>query len=531
MQLQLHIILILFFCCGMNHPLHTQTEDEEHQQFVDLISSSELAWSKSLRLIDSAILAKSENGQQKHLASLWNLKGNLYSQQSNFNAGFDSYKKSLKLYQQIEDHIGIGNCYINFGRLTEDKEKQLNYYRLALSHFSKVDNNLGISKVINNIGVTHEESDNLDSAIFYFQYGLDLAIEKDFPSTHAACLTNLGNVEISKGNCQASLIYLDSAEVMFKRFKKWDGLTYNYGKKGEAYLCLNEKEKALQYFLKQNELAQKQTFKSLLLNSCQHLKSYYETEEKWETALHYANQVISLEKEIEEGSKLEYTDMMYYEMEVQKKNRALEQIQFQQRLRKIWIIAVVIVIALIFIIILLLLFRLKGKVRDNKIIVQQKEALITANNQKHEQEIRFKNRELRQLSNYILQKKDFVELVKKQVMQIKKLDLSPEISKKINQALVILNGQLNLAKDNEILQAGMEEMQKKFLLQLKNTYPQITTGDMKLLSLLAIDLTSKEIAELMGISTESVHTKRYRLRKKLNMPSEMTFNEFLQKRT
>jgi len=62
---------------------------------------------------------------------------------------------------------------------------------------------------------------------------------------------------------------------------------------------------------------------------------------------------------------------------------------------------------------------------------------------------------------------------------------------------------------------------------VKKHFPSLTTTDLKLCAYLHINLTSKEIAQLMGISVRGVETSRYRLRKKLDIPGETSLNTFL----
>ena len=52
---------------------------------------------------------------------------------------------------------------------------------------------------------------------------------------------------------------------------------------------------------------------------------------------------------------------------------------------------------------------------------------------------------------------------------------------------------------------------------LKNRYPDLTPGDMRLCAFLRMNLASKEIAPLMGISVRGVENHRYRLRSKLGL--------------
>lgn len=51
-------------------------------------------------------------------------------------------------------------------------------------------------------------------------------------------------------------------------------------------------------------------------------------------------------------------------------------------------------------------------------------------------------------------------------------------------------------------------------------HPDLSPNDLRFCAYLRLNLTSKEIAPLLNISIKSVETRRYRLRKKLNLEHE-----------
>jgi len=55
----------------------------------------------------------------------------------------------------------------------------------------------------------------------------------------------------------------------------------------------------------------------------------------------------------------------------------------------------------------------------------------------------------------------------------------------------------------------------------------LTNSDLKVCAYLQLNLSSKEIAQLMNISIRGVEMSRYRIRKKLNLPQEQGLHEFL----
>lgn len=74
-----------------------------------------------------------------------------------------------------------------------------------------------------------------------------------------------------------------------------------------------------------------------------------------------------------------------------------------------------------------------------------------------------------------------------------------------------------------------DQVHDNFLKRLGEAYPDLSPNDFKLSTYLRMNLASKEIASLMNISVRGVEASRYRLRKRLNLPSGTNLTEFLMK--
>jgi DNA-binding CsgD family transcriptional regulator len=62
---------------------------------------------------------------------------------------------------------------------------------------------------------------------------------------------------------------------------------------------------------------------------------------------------------------------------------------------------------------------------------------------------------------------------------------------------------------------------------MKEKHPNITPTELKLSAYLNMNLSTKEIAQLMNISVRGVEISRYRLRKKLMIPTEMSLFDYM----
>ncbi|WP_304516952.1 hypothetical protein [Cecembia rubra] len=72
-----------------------------------------------------------------------------------------------------------------------------------------------------------------------------------------------------------------------------------------------------------------------------------------------------------------------------------------------------------------------------------------------------------------------------------------------------------------------ERLHPGFMTQLKQSIPGITTAELRLATLLKMQYSAKEMADILGVSTDSVYKARYRLRTKLNLENEQSLENLI----
>ena len=79
----------------------------------------------------------------------------------------------------------------------------------------------------------------------------------------------------------------------------------------------------------------------------------------------------------------------------------------------------------------------------------------------------------------------------------------------------------------ELFQQNIDTINKEFFEKLTQLYPDLTQHEKELCGLIRLQLSNKEIARIKNISTQSARTGRYRLKKKLNLESEIVIADYL----
>ena len=192
-------------------------------------------------------------------------------------------------------------------------------------------------------------------------------------------------------------------------------------------------------------------------------------------------------------------------------------------------------------VLLYLFYKLQAKKYLNRYQEQQKELelkhqielektekeLIQLKNEKLETEIEFKNSELASSAMNLVQKKEFILKIKETLQHLNKNEKESMDSVDLKKLLRSLSEEEKLNDEWEQFSIHFNNVHGDFLIKLSEKYPTLKAHELKLSAYLRMNLTSKEIAQLMSISVRGVEISRYRLRKKLNIPTETNLFQFL----
>ncbi len=150
--------------------------------------------------------------------------------------------------------------------------------------------------------------------------------------------------------------------------------------------------------------------------------------------------------------------------------------------------------------------------------------IIQLQNEKLASEVIFKNKELADVSMRLVERSDALNKVKDELQKLyKKTGENHDIKRTIH----LLNTVEQNNSSWEQFAAHFDEINNDFLKKMKSKFPTLTNTDLKVCAYLQLNLSSKEIAQLMNISVRGVEISRYRLRKKLNLKTEQTLTDFL----
>ncbi len=153
--------------------------------------------------------------------------------------------------------------------------------------------------------------------------------------------------------------------------------------------------------------------------------------------------------------------------------------------------------------------------------------LVELRNEKLEAEINFKNSELASSAMHLVKKGELLSKIKEGLTHIMKLFDNQQANTEVKKLIKTLGEDDNIDKEWENFTKHFDKVHSDFVSSLKEKHSTISGNEVKLCAYLRMNLSTKEIAQLMNISVRGVEISRYRLRKKLGINSETNLFDYL----
>jgi len=258
-------------------------------------------------LADKKVKASKENTCKIHLqiASIENLRGN-------YPAVIDNAVKAKALTNtntsplvlaQINNELGVAYDY------RSEYKKALDHYQLAQKYYGIAKDSIGLIKIINNIGLIHQNLDDLKKAKLYFIQAYNLSKRNGYENEQIMALSNLAAVENDSKNYSIALQYFK--EVLNADIKSGNKtyISYSYNNIGEAYKNLNRYDSAEYYLQKAIYLKKMLGAKAALINSYKTYADLLINAKRYPEADLYLNEAVILARIV--GTN-DYLDECYF---------------------------------------------------------------------------------------------------------------------------------------------------------------------------------------------------------------------------
>ena len=160
-------------------------------------------------------------------------------------------------------------------------------------------------------------------------------------------------------------------------------------------------------------------------------------------------------------------------------------------------------------------------------IAKSESELVTLRNEKLEADINFKNSELASSAMHLVKKGELVSKMKTELSHVLKALGNHPAEAELKKIIKSISEDDNMDQEWENFALHFDKVHSDFISALKEKHPGISNNEVKLCAYLRMNLSTKEIAQLMNISVRGVEVSRYRLRKKLELATEISLFDYL----
>lgn len=438
------------------------------------------------------------------LAATLNYLGTVYYSNKQIELAGHQFDEALKINIAQKDKKGQAFSYGNIGHWYEKKlmyDTAYQYQQRALALYHELGDSVGMAKIFENMGSILEDYARFDSARLCFQQALAINQQNNDAIAQIEILNNLGDVYRKTGHYR-------------------EGLAYT--------------RQALQLALQTQSQYQ-------LASAYRDMARGFELLQQFDSAYQYNEQSRSLVEKIYAAANNQQIAFLETVYEVEKKNNELVRLTSQKRINIIVTIAIALVVALLIVLGIVVISRQRLRIRNEKALNEQNKDIYEKGKDLMQAEIRNKQLEEEKLKTelevrskalsahtlHLIQKNQLLEELRSKLHEIAEDDKRDQ-KKQVRQLVQKIS--LNFSQDNywDDFRAIFDQVHQTFFTNLKQHAESLTPAELRLVALLRMNLSSGDMATLLGISQDSLRVARYRLRKKLNLAEGESLTAFIQ---
>lgn len=459
----------------------------------------------------------------------------LHTHNVNYEKAYDGYWEALLLAEQSNDlisqakiHQGLGWLYLFYDR----NDEALKYLNNSLNIKKTLVENRTLdldylSDAYFSILSFYRVNKNYEKAQIYLDSLADIREKRPHPGANQYFYSESAYLDAINKKYTPALNKLNEAKVFFQKANP-EYLVIIHALLGDVYLKKGDTVNSISNYKTSLQISSK--YKShidyrLLANEA--LYKIYQSKGDFKEANFHLLDFKELNDKIF-GSKSKNNQHLFeikdkYRIEKEKEADLIKQqhiIQLENE-ERIWFLqSVILTVSIVSLALFAFLYvrYLRTKHKTEKQILKEKQKLKI---QKKEEILELKNKELTASALRLIEKDEFIANIKNRLNN-QKDNIDMQV---INRILKSIQG--NPSNNWKEFEATFTSINQSFYTKLKEKFPKLSQTDQKICALVKLNFSSKDMSRLLGISVESVHTSRHRLRKKLGLSRDENLEEFI----
>jgi DNA-binding CsgD family transcriptional regulator/cbb3-type cytochrome oxidase subunit 3 len=169
----------------------------------------------------------------------------------------------------------------------------------------------------------------------------------------------------------------------------------------------------------------------------------------------------------------------------------------------------------------------KDQERQRQVVLDTEQELARIKNEKLEAEIAHQNKELALATMHLVQKGAIMSMLQHELKDVANQTTDRDAASLLMRLIHKLQIDEQADQDWEAFEIRFDKVHGDFIKRLGLAYPHLTPYELRMSAFLYLDLSTKEIAQLLNITVRGVETSRHRLRKKLGVAHDVNLATFM----
>ncbi len=440
---------------------------------------------------------------EEQLGENLNYQGLVYYAARQPEIALQHHQEALELYQRQNNSKGIAYSYGCIGRLHEKREQYeqaLEYQQKALGLYEQLQDLQGTATILENIGSILEDKEAYEEALGYFRRSVQLSKQANDSLALIVGLNNIGDV---------------------------------YRKTGRYPLAIQTTREAL-------ELATRLGDRYQIRSAHKDLSQEYSLTGNYKAAYEHLEKYRHLHDELYNQETSRQITLLQSLFGVEQKTNEIRILEKQQQLNNFIKVALGGGLLLMALLAFVIFSRQRLKIKQNKELIDQQEQMYAAQRKLMEAEIENTRLREQQLQNeldtqvkslaantlHLIGKNQTLDDLKNGLKEALQDDQKAQ-RRKFKSLINQIDHSIVQDRDWNDFRETFEQVHQDFFQKLRQHSPELTSSETRLASLIKLNLPSKEVAAILGISQDSLRVARYRLKKKLPLKQEDNLSNFI----
>ncbi|UOB16694.1 tetratricopeptide repeat protein [Abyssalbus ytuae] len=461
------------------------------------------------------------------LAKSYESIGSCYALMRYLDKSFEYFMMGMEICEKRNDSIGIGRGYAHIAYVLmnqDDYPKAVGYLHKALTVTEKSNNEYEISSLLFLLGRCYNKIEQYDKALEYAIKCLEYRKLSGNSKLIAPTRILIGSIYSNLKRYPESLKYMNKALNDYSFDGYYVGKTDAYNIIADVYLNVERLDSAKYYAQNAVNLSKQINYLSGENEGNSILARVSEKEDNKDMAFKYYKEAVRLKDSIYNKEKQEYVDELrtIYETEQKEKQIELQEIKIslleeQVTVNKLQRILFFSGFGFIILGAGVWFYIAQQKIKNSKLIA--KHSLLEK--EKADEKLAFKTRELTSFAMHLEKKNKALDHLKKTInASLQGSESNMEMISKYEHLLKVIDEEIKDRENWEDFKKYFEQVHQGFYAKVKKEYPNLTSGDLRFMTLLKMNLSYKEISNILNITPQGVKKARQRLRKKLNLKPE-----------